>query len=87
MLKWALLHKMSQKFTADDLFRIADEHLSDIEAFEFRFRCAQGVFREATGKVLTPQPLQEPVSLTKDEVGMFEKLFQGLQTSRGRGAR
>ena len=77
---------MGSKFTADDLFRIAEDNLSALQAEEFRFSCISASFRQSTSKgfldVVAPG-----VELSKDEVNLFEKLFQGLKTSRGRGAR
>jgi len=37
---------MGAKFTSDDLFRIANENLSDVEFTEFRFRVIQSPFIE-----------------------------------------
>ena len=77
---------MGRKFQSEDLFRLAQDHLSALEAEEFRFNCISAAFRQQTDKtildVVTPG-----VKLSTDEVNLFEKLFQGLRISRGRGAR
>lgn len=75
---------MGAKFTAKDLFRLADAHLSDVEFFKFRFFCERAAFSELLGRG-APNEVVPGVKLNADEVNLFEKLFQGLKASRGRG--
>lgn len=61
---------MGQKFTADDLFRIAEDNLSDVESFEFKFLCTTFAFRKGVGEVFGAG-----LDVSKDERNLLEKIF------------
>ncbi len=65
---------MGKKFTPQDLFRIAEENLTTVDAFEFRFICTTSIFREAIGDVFGPE-----ANVTDDERDLLEKIFQRLR--------
>jgi len=66
---------MGAKFTSQDLFRIAQENLSAVDAVEFRFVCATAEFREAIGDVFTAD-----IDLDTDERNLLEKIVSKLST-------
>lgn len=64
---------MGQKFTADDLFRIAERNLSSFEEFEFRFLCTTSEFRTIVGTTF-----EADLNLDADERDLLEKIFTKL---------
>lgn len=61
---------MATKFTADDLFRIGEDHLSRRERFEFRFRVETAGFRRAIGEAV-----ERDLNLDADERNLLERIF------------
>lgn len=61
---------MGSKFTAEDLFRIAEDNLSDVERVEFIFNCEVSAFRKATSRLFGQQ-----VGIDADEQRLLEKIF------------
>jgi len=72
---------VSVKYTADDLFRIARDHLSDVERHEFTFLSINSAFRQG----VTEGP---DVIFETDELKAFERrLLDKLETIRRIGFR
>jgi len=72
---------MGQKYTSEDLFRIANEHLSDVERQEFIFLCTTSTFRETIGAILGGD-----VDISNDERNLLERIFtkfRSLTLTRG----
>lgn len=75
---------MGGKFQAEDLFRIAQENLSDVERTEFIFRCQAARFRTTTSLVAE---LVNIPGTTVDERNLLERAVRKFFLSLGRGAR
>ena len=71
---------MGAKFTDNDLFRLAQNNLSDQDAFKFRFSCATFQFRGAVGRVF-----EGTADLNNDERNLLERIF--VKIFKGGGLR
>jgi len=75
---------MGAKFTPEDLFRIAEDNMSEGDAFRFRFICETATFTRVVSAVTGQE-----VNVTRDERNLLEKIIRKIGIKGGvlRGAR
>lgn len=73
---------MGRKFQAEDLFRIAENNLSDVEKVEFEFIAATGGFRRAiSGEI----PIGKAEELSRAATRRLDQLAEIIEFIRARG--